>query len=131
MQTGMVRRAPQEHELLGDVRGTGLMVGVEIVDGAATRRHAPATAHWLRETMLKRRVLLATEGPCGNVIKIKPPMCFAVAEADHVVETLAQARPGVAERLPCQLTCCRLGHAHGWVLGCSHFLRCGTFGVGF
>ncbi len=92
--------ARQEHELLGDVRGTGLMVGVEIVDGAATRRHAPATAHWLRETMLKHRVLLATEGPCGNVIKVKPPMCFAAAEADHLVETLAQARPGTAERLP-------------------------------
>jgi len=83
----------QKHALLGDVRGTGLMVGIEIVDGGPERRHAPAAAHWIRETMVRRRVLLSTDGPYANVIKIKPPMCFGAAEADRLVEELEQACP--------------------------------------
>lgn len=83
----------QKHALLGDVRGTGLMVGIEIVDGGPERRHAPAAAHWIRETMVCRRVLLSTDGPYANVIKIKPPMCFGTTEADRLVEELEQACP--------------------------------------
>ena len=64
----------------------------QVVDGSAAKRHAPSVAHWIREAMVARRVLLATDGPYANVLKVKPPMCFRRAEADHLVQQLAQAR---------------------------------------
>lgn len=69
------------------------LFATQVVDGSAAKRHAPSVAHWIREAMVARRVLLATDGPYANVLKVKPPMCFGRAEADHLVQQLAQARP--------------------------------------
>ena len=52
------------------------------------KRHA--AAH-IKEAALARRVLLAVDGPHVNVVKIKPPMVFAEAEADRLVATLEEA----------------------------------------
>ena len=80
----------QRFEFIGDVRGSGLMIGVEIVDTKASKKPAPNAATHIKETMVARHVLLAVDGPHANVVKIKPPMVFAEAEADHLIAELSQ-----------------------------------------
>src|SRR5262249_3073860 len=66
--------------LTGDVRGRGLSRGVDLVRGRGTREHATAAAAAVKEAMVARRILISTDGPRDNVLKIKPPL--AVDEAD-------------------------------------------------
>ncbi|EFJ46733.1 hypothetical protein VOLCADRAFT_92827 [Volvox carteri f. nagariensis] len=80
-----LRQLLQTHEVVGDVRGLGLFLGIEIVRDKASKRHAPATARWIKERMKARRVLISTDGPYDNVIKIKPPMVFGIREADMLL----------------------------------------------
>ena len=67
------------------------MIGIEIVDDKTSKKPAPNAATYIKEAMVARRVLLAVDGPHANVIKIKPPMVFAEAEADHLISDLTQA----------------------------------------
>jgi 4-aminobutyrate aminotransferase-like enzyme len=70
------------------VRGLGLFVGVELVREKVTREPAGAAAGLVANRMRDQGVLVSTDGPFHNVLKIKPPMCFTVADADRLVETL-------------------------------------------
>jgi 4-aminobutyrate aminotransferase-like enzyme/Ser/Thr protein kinase RdoA (MazF antagonist) len=81
-------RLATRHEILGDVRGRGLFVGVELVRDRASL--APATSDALRivNAMRERGVLLGTEGPFSNVLKIRPPMPFNEHDVDWLVGTL-------------------------------------------
>ncbi len=76
------------HALVGDVRGMGLFLGVELVTDREARTPATARAAHAVERMRGRGILLSTDGPDANVIKIKPPLPFTKADADRVVETL-------------------------------------------
>jgi 4-aminobutyrate aminotransferase-like enzyme len=76
------------HAIVGDVRGLGLFLGIELVFDRDTRAPAPAQAAYLVERMREHGVLLSTDGPLHNVIKIKPPLPFAEAEADRLTDTL-------------------------------------------
>jgi len=71
--------------LLGDVRGLGLFIGVELVNARAAP--AAAQAAYIAERMKQEGVLIGVDGPLRNVLKIKPPMCFSMDNA----ETLARA----------------------------------------
>lgn len=74
-----------EFPLLADVRGAGLMVGVEIYEeGQPSQKLAKRIANGLRQA----RVLIGTEGPDGNVLKIRPPLPFATQDAARLVEAL-------------------------------------------
>lgn len=71
--------------ILADVRGAGLMVGVEICEnGQPSRELARRIANLLRQA----RVLIGTEGPDGNVLKIRPPLPFNPRDAARLVEAL-------------------------------------------
>jgi 4-aminobutyrate aminotransferase-like enzyme len=76
------------HSIIGDVRGLGLFAGVELVIDSA--RPTPATRHagYVANRMRDRGVLLSTDGPDNNVLKIKPPLCFTEADADRLADTL-------------------------------------------
>ncbi len=92
-----LERLAEKHELIGDVRGRGLFIGVELVRDRKTLAPAADEASAIIEEMKERGVLLSTDGPLHNVIKIKPPLVFSVADADRVVETLdavLSQRPG-------------------------------------
>jgi adenosylmethionine-8-amino-7-oxononanoate aminotransferase len=79
-------------DVVGDVRGEGLMIGVEIVTDAASRTPAPALARQIKQhCKLHHRVLLSSEGPYSSVIKIKPPICFTVAHAERMVGAIRTA----------------------------------------
>jgi 4-aminobutyrate aminotransferase-like enzyme/Ser/Thr protein kinase RdoA (MazF antagonist) len=77
-----------KHALIGDVRGAGLYLGIELVLDRDTREPAPEHAAHAVERMRERGILLSTDGPDHNVIKIKPPLVFSQEDADRVLRTL-------------------------------------------
>jgi 4-aminobutyrate aminotransferase-like enzyme/Ser/Thr protein kinase RdoA (MazF antagonist) len=93
LETGAVmleelRALQAEHPLLGDVRGRGLFVGVELVSDPARRIPDAGAASYLADRARESGVLLSTDGPDHNVIKIKPPLVFGRAECDRLVGTM-------------------------------------------
>jgi 4-aminobutyrate aminotransferase-like enzyme/Ser/Thr protein kinase RdoA (MazF antagonist) len=87
LRRGLVTLAAR-HALIGDVRGEGLLIGVELSGDRQTR--APAAEHARRatEAMRDRGVLLGTTGSAGNVLKIRPPLVFKREHADLLLEAL-------------------------------------------
>jgi 4-aminobutyrate aminotransferase-like enzyme len=77
-----LRSLMDAHALIGDVRGVGLFLGVELVRDRATLEPAAAEATELVNRMAKRGILLSTDGPLHNVIKIKPPMVLTADDVD-------------------------------------------------
>lgn len=82
------------HPLIGDVRGQGLFLGVELVRDRGTLEPATAEAGRIANRMRDMGVLISTDGPYDNVLKIKPPMVFGAAEADILLEALDGALRG-------------------------------------
>ncbi|HEY3202530.1 MAG TPA: aminotransferase class III-fold pyridoxal phosphate-dependent enzyme [Thermoanaerobaculia bacterium] len=78
-------RLMDRHAIIGDVRGRGLFLGIELVLDRQVRSPAAAQAAYVVERMKDHRILLSTDGPDHNVIKMKPPLCFSKADADRVV----------------------------------------------
>ena len=81
------------HPLIGDVRGRGLFLGIELVRDRDTREPAAAEASSLVDRLKDAGVLLSTDGPLHNVIKIKPPLVFSRADADVLLALLARNLP--------------------------------------
>ncbi|RYE84135.1 MAG: aminotransferase class III-fold pyridoxal phosphate-dependent enzyme, partial [Hyphomicrobiales bacterium] len=77
-------------ERIGDVRGTGLFVGVEIVRDRGSQAPAPEMARALIEGLLQRGVLVGITGGGRNLLKIRPPMVFSRENADQLIEALTQ-----------------------------------------
>lgn len=81
LQDGLEQLA-KRHELIGDVRGRGLFVGAELVTDRESRAPATRQAAEAVNLLRERAILLSTDGPDENVIKIKPPMVFDRDNAD-------------------------------------------------
>ncbi|MCY3768756.1 MAG: aminotransferase class III-fold pyridoxal phosphate-dependent enzyme [Gammaproteobacteria bacterium] len=77
-----------EFELIGDVRGRGLFLGVELVNDRISLDPAADQAHYIAERMKQEGILISTDGPLHNVLKIKPPLCFAEQDVNVFVQTL-------------------------------------------
>jgi len=69
---------------IGDVRGQGLFIGIELVD--AEGDPAEKFALLIKEKLKKRFILVGTDGPFNNVLKIKPPICFDMNNARHFLK---------------------------------------------
>jgi alanine-glyoxylate transaminase / (R)-3-amino-2-methylpropionate-pyruvate transaminase len=91
-----LRRLQSRHRLIGEVRGLGLMLGVELVADRETR--APAVLQTLEvlERTREMGVLVGKGGLEGNVLRIKPPMCITVEDAEFAVDVLDRAIAGVS-----------------------------------
>lgn len=76
------------HAVVGDVRGAGLFLGVELVRSRETLEPAADEADFVINRMAERGVLIGTDGPMHNVLKIRPPMPFTIRDADHLLATL-------------------------------------------
>lgn len=76
------------HPLIGDVRGPGFFQGIELVKDRETRRPAAKEASYIANRMRQLGILMSTDGPFHNVLKIKPPMCFGKPQVDFLIETL-------------------------------------------
>ena len=84
---GLIDRYP----IVGDVRGSGLFWGVELVRDRETLEPAGAEASFVANRMRERGILLGTDGPHHNVVKIRPPMPFTAADGDLLVDQLEAA----------------------------------------
>jgi 4-aminobutyrate aminotransferase-like enzyme len=76
------------HAIIGDVRGMGLFIGVEMVRDRGTMDPAAEEAADLINRVKDRGILLSTDGPLHNVLKIKPPMVLTEQDVDMVVRVL-------------------------------------------
>jgi len=83
-----LRALPDRHPLVGDVRGSGLFIGVELVRNRETLEPATSEAADIVNALRDRGILIGTDGPFENVLKIRPPMPFTREDADLLVRTL-------------------------------------------
>ena len=82
-----LRDLAKQHPILGDVRGQGLFLGVEFVD--KDLQPLAAEADYVINRMKTYGVLLSTDGPDHNVIKIKPPLVFSMQDAHYFLNHLS------------------------------------------
>jgi len=88
-----LRQLATRHSLIGDVRGRGLYLGVELVRDRATLEPAAREATLICELARAEGVLLSTDGPYHNVLKIKPPLALTAADADRCLGVLDHVFP--------------------------------------
>jgi 4-aminobutyrate aminotransferase-like enzyme len=79
----------EKSALVGDVRGSGLFIGVELVRDRDTLEPATAEASEVVNRLRDEGILIGTDGPHHNVLKIRPPMPFTIEDADLLASTLA------------------------------------------
>ena len=83
-----LRGIADRHEVVGDVRGRGLFLGIEFVHDRSTLVPAADVASNVVQRMRERGVLLSTDGPLHNVVKIKPPMTLGEEDVDMALRLL-------------------------------------------
>lgn len=96
----MLRELQARFPLVGDVRGSGLFLGIDLVRDAETRAAATEQAAYVVNRLRDRGILAGTDGPLHNVIKLRPPLVFTRADAALFTRTLGEilredaAQPG-------------------------------------
>jgi alanine-glyoxylate transaminase/(R)-3-amino-2-methylpropionate-pyruvate transaminase len=86
-----LERLGAAHRLVGDVRGMGLMLGVELVRDRQTRQPAPEATLDVMEAARDMGLLLGRGGLEGNVLRVKPPMCITAEDVDFGLDVLDRA----------------------------------------
>ena len=76
-----------DHSLIGEIRGKGLYLGIELINDLKLLSPARAEANAIENYMKEAGILISTDGPDHNVLKIKPPMIFTRDNADELVST--------------------------------------------
>jgi len=85
-----LRKLQNTHALIGDVRGSGLFLGIDLVNDRSTRAPATAQAAYVVNRLRERGILAGTDGPHHNVIKLRPPLIFSDSDADLFTATLEE-----------------------------------------
>ena len=78
----------EKHEIIGDVRGRGLMLGVELVTDRQSKTPAKVEILRVMEQMKEMGVLIGKGGFYGNVFRVTPPLCFTKEDADFLVDVM-------------------------------------------
>ena len=86
-----MQRLMSKHLLIGDVRGKGLMLGMELVRDRRTKEPATEEAKAILERARELGVLIGKTGLFGNVLRIKPPLCITRADIDFALDVLDEA----------------------------------------
>lgn len=89
------RQLAERHELIGDVRGLGLMIGVELVTDRETRSPASRQSADVRRLCREAGVLIGVGGQAGNVLRIQPPLIISDEELDRALDAIDQALANV------------------------------------
>jgi 4-aminobutyrate aminotransferase-like enzyme/Ser/Thr protein kinase RdoA (MazF antagonist) len=84
-----LRALRAKYPLIGDVRGMGLFLGIELVTNREARTPASAQAHYVVNRLRDLGILAGTDGPHHNVIKLRPPLIFSAADAAFFTSTLS------------------------------------------
>jgi alanine-glyoxylate transaminase / (R)-3-amino-2-methylpropionate-pyruvate transaminase len=82
------RRLAEKHQVIGDVRGKGLMLGIELVKDRTTKAPAKDECAHVLEAAKDLGLLIGKGGLFGNVLRIKPPMCITTLDADFMLDVL-------------------------------------------
>jgi 4-aminobutyrate aminotransferase-like enzyme/Ser/Thr protein kinase RdoA (MazF antagonist) len=83
------RQLQERYDVIGDVRGSGLFLGIELVTDRRSKAPATQLARAINDAARVRGVLMGTEGPYDNVLKMRPSMVFSRANADHLLNILS------------------------------------------
>lgn len=83
-----LRDLQDKHHCIGDVRGIGLFVGVDLVSDRASRAPGTDIARFVKDRMREHRILLGSEGPADNILKIRPPLTITADDVDMILATL-------------------------------------------
>jgi 4-aminobutyrate aminotransferase-like enzyme/Ser/Thr protein kinase RdoA (MazF antagonist) len=83
-------RLQSRFPLIGDVRGAGLFLGLDLVTEQSARTPATLQADYLTNRLREKGILAGTDGPHHNVIKLRPPLIFSADDANLFIETLAE-----------------------------------------
>ena len=95
-----LRELQVNYPLVGDVRGLGLFLGIDLVTDRETRAPAARQASYVVNRLREEGILGGTDGPHHNVIKLRPPLCFTAADAERFTSKLqsilgeSSAQPG-------------------------------------
>jgi 4-aminobutyrate aminotransferase-like enzyme len=83
-----LKKLAEKHEIIGDIRGRGMFIGIDLVKNRETREpHIKAAEHALTR-FREERILMQSDGPFNNVLKIKPPLAFSRENVDTFITTL-------------------------------------------
>ncbi|SCK16658.1 aspartate aminotransferase family protein [Vogesella sp. LIG4] len=100
LETGAYLKAGFEtlaarHALIGDVRGAGFFLGVEMVSDRASKAPASAETARIVNALRQRRILISATGPAGNILKVRPQLVFAREHADMLLRALDEVLAGL------------------------------------
>lgn len=93
---GKLRELQQVQPLIGEVRGKGLMVGVELIADPQTKAYGTAQAGFVRQYCLDHGLLIGVGGNFGSVLRIQPPLVIDDAQLDTAVAIIADALEAAA-----------------------------------
>ena len=77
----------KKYDCIGDVRGSGLFLGMEIINEDGIEQN-PAIASLIKNELRNKNILISTDGPFDSVIKTKPALCFTKENAKTVVDSI-------------------------------------------
>jgi len=86
-----MKKLEEKHMIVGDVRGRGLMLGIELVKDRVGKEPASAECAQVFERCKELGVLMGKGGLHGNTLRIKPPMCITEADMDFMLEVVDRA----------------------------------------
>lgn len=83
-----LKKLAKRRKIIGDVRGAGLFIGIELVRDRIKRIPATAEAKHVVSRMKDKKIIVSSDGPDNNVLKLKPPMVFSIENVSHFVSVL-------------------------------------------
>ncbi|CAF1339167.1 unnamed protein product [Adineta ricciae] len=83
-----LKEIQSKYDIIGDVRGRGLFLGIEVVRDGKSREPGIEEAHEIKYKLREHMIIVSLDGPDHNVIKFKSPMCFSNTDADFFCEKL-------------------------------------------
>lgn len=86
-----IAKLQEKHNVIGDVRGKGMFIGIDLVKDRASKEHAPVEAARLIELLREEGMLISTVGVKANVLKVRPPLIFNKEHADIALGMMADA----------------------------------------
>ncbi|MEQ8812801.1 MAG: aminotransferase class III-fold pyridoxal phosphate-dependent enzyme, partial [Imperialibacter sp.] len=81
----------KKYEWAGNARGQGLFLGLELVKDKVRKDPFTDLAAFVKNKLKEQNILIGTDGPFDNTLKIKPPMCFTQANADELLQAIDEA----------------------------------------
>ena len=84
-----LRRVKEIDDRVTEIRGAGLFIGVDLCGGKTFSRPPADMAQFVVNGLRDRQILIGCAGPFGHTLKVRPPLCLTIDEADIFADTLA------------------------------------------